>query len=203
MRTDRRRLLATAAMLAATALLPGSPVAQPSSFAAFIQRLGDDAIALLEQKGITPSEAENNVRRLLRTGFAVPQIGRFVMGRYWRDMSAAQRDQYLNLFEDYIVKTYASKLSLYAGVRFQVTGERPDGDGAVVNTEVRTPDGTPLNVQWRMRTVQDQPQIIDVVIEGVSMALTQQSEFASVIRQNGGDIDALVNELRRKVEALG
>lgn len=203
MRIDRRHLLATAAMLAATALLPGSPSAQPSSFATFIQQLGDDAIALLEQKGITPSEAENNVRRLLRTGFAVPQIGRFVMGRYWRDMTASQRDQYLGLFEDYIVKTYASKLSLYSGVRFQVTGERPDGDGAVVNTEVRTPDGTPLNVQWRMRSVKDQPQIIDVVIEGVSMALTQQSEFASVIRQNGGSIDALVDELRRKVDALG
>ena len=54
-----------------------------------------------------------------------------------------------------------------------------------------------------MRTVKDQPQIIEVVIEGVSMALTQQSEFASVIRQNGGDIDALVTELRRKVDALG
>ena len=202
MRIARRSvlLLALAALLTVS-LRPAAADASP--FTNFIGQLGNEALALLQREDLSQSEREHEVRRLLRTGFAVFPLARFVMGRYWQQLDQAQRDTYVALFEDYIVKTYASKLSLYSSVAFQVQGERADGsDGAIVTTEVRTPDGTPLRVQWRLRLVHGEPKIVDVLIEGVSMALTQQNEFASVIRAEGGDIRALIEQLRRKVDAL-
>jgi len=199
----RRFLFASLAVATACYLSPAPATAMPGGASSFIEQLGNEALDLLQRHELTIADRQARVRELLRHGFAIEPIARFVAGRYWRQMTAQQQAEYVELFEEYIVRSYASKLDLYSGLGFAVEGERPDGEnGAIVVTAVKPREGPPAKVQWRMRLAESGWKIVDVVIEGISMALTQQSEYASVIRNHGGAVDGLIQDLRTKVGAL-
>jgi len=68
----------------------------------------------------------------------------------------------------------------------------------LVQSEVFKPGSQPARVDWRVRTAGGQPKIVDVVVEGVSMAVTQRSEFAAVIQRSGGRVAGLLTALRDK-----
>jgi phospholipid transport system substrate-binding protein len=177
------------------------PAAQPAAAAespkALVEMLGDKAIRSLTGN-VQREERESRFRTLLREGFDVPAIGRFTLGRYWRQASPAQQQEYLTLFEKFIVQAYAARFAEYSGEQFKVTGERADGDATVVQSEVAKPGAQPAKVDWRVAQTGGQPKIVDVVVEGVSMAVTQRSEFASVIQRNGGNVEGLLKALRQK-----
>lgn len=167
----------------------------------FIENLADEAIAALTAPDISRNEREARARALLADNFAVPAIGQFVLGRYWRVATEEQRTEYLQLFEQLIVSTYIDRFSRYSGEKLQVTRATTDtasGD-VVVYSQITRPAGKPIEVGWRVRPVGSSFKIIDVYVEGVSMGLTQRSEFASVIRNNGGNVDALLEEMRRRI----
>ena len=99
-----------------------------------------------------------------------------------------------------MVETYANRFVDYAGETFKITGATPAGDSdTMVSTQVVRPSGPPVNVEWRVRSRDGSHKIIDVVVEGVSMGVTQRSEFASVIQSNGGRIAGLIDALRQRV----
>ncbi|HET8727811.1 MAG TPA: ABC transporter substrate-binding protein, partial [Alphaproteobacteria bacterium] len=83
---------------------------------------------------------------------------------------------------------------------FQVSDTRPQGERDVlVDSRILRPNGPSVGVAWRVRDRDGRFQIIDVSIEGVSMAVTQRNEFASVIQRNGGSVDALLAALRSRI----
>jgi phospholipid transport system substrate-binding protein len=168
----------------------------------FVQSLGDSAIQIITDKALDAKGREARFHDMLINSFDVPGIGRFVLGRYWRTASEAQRTEFLALFQDMIVKTYTSRFSEYKGETFQVTGGRSDGaGGALVSTVIAQPNGRPpVKVDWRVLKPEGKLKIVDVVIEGVSMSLTQQQEFGSVIQRNGGQIDGLLATMRERVQ---
>src|SRR6185295_10235996 len=85
------------------------------------------------------------------------------------------------------VAAYSARLSNYSGEQFQVKDEVPAGDDTMVNSQIVRPSGPPVRVEWRVRKQSDGSlKIVDVVVEGVSMTITQRSEFASVMQQGGG-----------------
>lgn len=198
------------ALLAAIAILPlalglGAAAAaiNPGQAGTFIQKLGDEAIATLGKREIDKQTREKEFRRLLKKGFAVEGIARFVLGRFWRGASDEQRQHYLKVFEDYLVATYAARFGQYKDQTFKVSGERPDGaDGSLVESQVEPKDGPPVVVYWRVREAPDGLKIVDVLVEGVSMAITQRSEFAAFIHSNASGIDGLIQELERKTATL-
>ena len=170
---------------------------------AFIRTLGGEVITLLADKNLTKAALRTEFRRLLKQGFALNGIARFVLGRYWRTANDAQRTRYLRLFEEFIVLTYSARLGQYAGETFKVLDERDDGGrGRLVASLIVRDDGAPVKVQWRVREGRSELKIVDVVIEGISMAITQRSEFAAVIRRKGGTIDGLLDEIENKVNEL-
>ena len=191
-------LLALLAVPLGTAGLAGDK-AQDAQ--AFISGLADQAIAALTPPGISRSERETRARVLLNDNFAVPTIGQFVLGRYWRTATPEERKEYLDLFEDLIVVTYVDRFSRYSGERLKVTGTVADNDSGDVTvfSEISRPAGQPLEVRWRVRKYASSFKIVDVYVEGVSMGQTQRSEFSSVIRNNGGSLTALLDEMRRRV----
>jgi phospholipid transport system substrate-binding protein len=139
--------------------------------------------------------------RLLREDFDLDTIGRFVLGRYWNSASQPQRDEYQKLFSEMIVNVYTQRFSQYAGEKFKVTGQRAEGDrDTMVTSQIVRPDGPPVNVQWRVRPRDAGLKIIDVLVEGVSMSITQRDDFASVIESNGGRFQALLDALRRRAQ---
>ena len=174
--------------------------ALPEEAAAFIKELGTEAIATLGDPALSEERRVTEFRRLLFEGFDIRTIGRFALGRYWRRATKEQRAEYEALFGEFIVSTYASRLSRYSSETLHVQGARGDGeDDAIVRSEIRHVDWPPVDVDWRVRRSSSEYKIIDVIIEGLSMAITQRDEFASVIQRSGGEVEGLLVELRKKV----
>jgi phospholipid transport system substrate-binding protein len=191
------------AALGAVATVPLPAVAQDLAKDAggFVQNLGDQAIQIITDKSLSPVDREHRFHDMFVTSFDVPAIGRFVLGRYWRTATDPQKSEFLKLFEDMIVKTYNNRFTEYKGEQFLVTGTRPDGDSAMVTTNVAQPNGRQaIKVDWRVLKPKGELKIVDVVIEGVSMSVTQQQEFGSVIQRNGGQIDGLLATMRERVQ---
>ncbi|MDP6786366.1 MAG: ABC transporter substrate-binding protein [Rhodospirillales bacterium] len=164
----------------------------------FIEQLADTAVAALTVDDITRVERVRRFRKLLNDHFDVKTIGRFVLGRYWRKASKDERAEFLSLFEDLIVDTYVDRFAKYSGEDLSVTKtESTRDDDSIVYSSINRPSGgPPIGVAWRLRLRNGSYLIIDVMVEGVSMGQTQRSEFASVIRRNGGEVKGLLAKLR-------
>ncbi|HEY0833789.1 MAG TPA: ABC transporter substrate-binding protein [Azospirillum sp.] len=200
---NRRLFLSCAALLAFGSRAVPSAFAQSISdkgAADFINTLGNEAINTFARKDLQRQQALTRFRDLLYQGFDVPYISRWVLGRFWNQASSQQQQEYERLFERLIVQTYANRFIEYSGETFRITGTRPEGEtDAMVGTQIVRPSGPPINVDWRVRKKDGGYKIIDVVVEGVSMGVTQRQEFASVIQSNGGNIDGLLKALRERV----
>ncbi len=194
------RLTAVLLVLIFMAALVRSPQAAGAEGASeFVRDFGGRAVAMLADPALGPKDRQAAFRRLLTNGFQLDAIGRFVLGRHWRRASEDQRRAFRKLFEDYIVASYADRLSSYAGGRLVIEGDRAKGArGVLVKSRITSPQGEPVRVEWRLHRKGQAWKIIDVVVEGVSMAVTQRSEFNAVIAGAGGEIDGLLDVLRAK-----
>lgn len=206
---DRQWLKAIAAGFAFTilgALL--APSAQSATAGeeaeAFLHDLAVSGIAMLEEGDYTEAERELEFRRLVRKGFALEAIGKFVVGRYWRDMSAKQQGEYQELFSEWLLKTYANRLGGYQGQTLEIVKSvETDSryEDVIVSTRVLRNDGQPpVNADWRVRKFGEDYKIIDVSVEGASMVGTQRREFESVIRKVG--VEGLIENLRERLALL-
>jgi len=146
-------------------------------------------------------ERREQLQRVLETVFDLDYIGRLVLGPTYRSLSADQQEAYDAAFEDYVLTTYSRRIDEYGGEQLEVVGATPAGSNDVkVETRVTgTDQGEPVRVDWRVRQRESGPQIIDVEIEGVSMAISQRSEFASVVDQRG--VDGLIAMLEERAAA--
>jgi phospholipid transport system substrate-binding protein len=187
-------------VLALAVGMPTPSRAAASDPAAFIADLGTKAINVLTSTA-SETERERQFRVLFEQAFDLPAIGRFVLGPYWRTATEEQRQEFIKLFENYVIHAYTVRFNAYAGQQLKVAGARPEGDnGALVQSEIALPNSNqpPVKVDWRVNKAGDSYKITDVTVEGVSMALTERQEFASVIQRGGGQVDALLKLLREK-----
>ena len=167
--------------------------------------LADEALGILEEHSLEKVERDARFRAVLRKGFALEAIGRFCLKQYWRKATPAERDEYLTLFEELIIQTYSARLdAIYNGETIQIVDVYPDGDnGARVATKIVADGGTDaIRIDWRVRQPNGDYKIVDVLIEGISMALTQRDEFVSIIQRNNGKLRNLLDDLRDKVKKL-
>ena len=166
--------------------------------AAFIQELGNNAIKELTDPAIPQPEREARFRRLLVDRFDMAAISKFVLGRYWRSTNETQRVQFQQLFVDFIVGSYSVRFSEYLGEGVKVTGTSAEDDGTIlVQSKIDMPSSEDIRVDWRLRSSGGNFAVVDVIVEGVSMDVTQRSEFTRIIRDRGG-INGLIEALRTK-----
>ncbi len=168
----------------------------------FIEALTKEAISTLTGRDISRSERADRFRALMLKAIAVKGIAKFVLGRHWRRATNGEKKEYLQLFEDLLVVTYADRFVKYSGEKLlvkkaEMRGER---DALVHTTMVRVDGSKALKVDWRVRIKDGKYKIVDIMVEGISMIMTQKSEFASFIKRNGGKIDALLDELRKRIQ---
>lgn len=164
----------------------------------FISDLANKTITQLAEPEINLEERKARFRKILEEGFAVEAIGKWVLGRYWRQLDEDQQRRYLALFEDLMVDTYAPKFGDYSGEELNVLNTIELGkNDMLVRSHITTPEAQrePIKVDWRVRSKSGRFYIVDIMIEGISMGQTQRSEFASVIRNKGGKVEALLSEL--------
>ena len=196
---SRRLLLAgSAAALMSTG---AAAQASPDAAAQFVQSLAQAAIATLTRPGLTLEAREASFRDLLRQGFDLDFIGRFVAGRYFREMTPEQQADYQQLFGEFVLKTYAGRLGGYSGEQFSIVTARPAGQQDVlVQSRIDRPSGPPIGAEWRVRALGGGYRIIDVSVEGVSMAVTQRQEFDSLLARSGPE--GLLAALRARTNKL-
>jgi phospholipid transport system substrate-binding protein len=163
-----------------------------------VKKLGDDAIAAIANTGLDEAAKKQVFKRLLTQNFDMNTIARFAMGKYWRVATPQEQAEYLKLFEKMVIDVYTARFNSYSGQSFNVTANRLDESGdIVVSSQVASKGSAPASVDWRVRPKAGGYRIIDVMVEGVSMAVTQRNDFASVIQQGGGTVEALLVYLRR------
>lgn len=172
---------------------------------AFVRDLAEQAVENITNHSLTAEERTENFRALFRKGFAVSSIARFVTGRYWRTATRQEREEYLVLFEDVIVKEWADRLfSQYNGQRLEVRGASDESVGgspesvAIVKTELFTGPSTSLAVDWRVASQGDIIKITDIKVDGISLATTQREDFTSHANKNGRKFSAIIEKLREK-----
>lgn len=188
-----------AALLSVAAIGAPAPLRAADDAAGFISDLGQRTVQILAAKA-SETEREAKFRTIFEEGFDVPAIARFVLGGYWRTASEAQRHDFMTLFEAYVIRAYAVRFNDYGGEQLKVTLARAEDDqSSMVQSSIARPSGAPpIKVDWRVNKTANGFKITDVIVEGVSMAVTQRQEFASVIQRNGGQIDGLLKLLREK-----
>ncbi len=206
MRFGRRGFVAAlaACALIITPLMTGSPVqaaAGAPEAKAFIEGLSRTVIDALA-KGAKQHERARLFADLFEKNVDMIGVGKFVLGRYYRQATPEQLTKYNALFKDFVVLTYATRLGDYAGQRMSIKNATPDGDQFVVGSAIERADGPPIIVDWRVKDVGGELRIVDVTIEGVSMAQSQREDFNSVIQSGGGNIDALLTKLSTQNERL-
>ncbi len=175
---------------------------EPATPKAFIQSLVDDAILQLTDPTISVDEQEQRFRKIMSDYVAFNSVARWVLGRHWRRADDAQQARYFKVFEDLMVATYAHRFRNYGGEKLEISATRDiDKDQWLVQSHVRRPGADKeLRVDWRVRRTGDRFRVIDIMVEGLSMAQTQRSEFASAMRNNGGDLDALLLDLESRLD---
>lgn len=195
---NRRLFAGSLAIALAVGAFPLQASPAPGESSAFVRDLGNQAIRVLSTKAESLAEREAKFQSILYANFNVKAIGRFALGRYWRQASSEQKNDYINLFGQFVVQNYASKLGGYSGESLKILSETPlkNKMDVLVNTRIERPAGPAIKITWRVRTRDKTRRIIDVMVEGISMALTQREQFASVVRQHG--LQGLLEMLRAR-----
>ena len=160
----------------------------------------ETAINTLTDKSIDQRKKEVQFGKLFDKNFDIPSISRFVLGKYWKQASLDQKKNFIKAFRNYIVKTYSSRFNEYSGETLQLVNFENESNPKIflVHTVLEREDAPMIKVDWRIGKKKDNYVILDIIIEGISLAITQRSEFVSVIDQNEGNIDQLISILKEK-----
>jgi phospholipid transport system substrate-binding protein len=192
---SRLKTLGTLVLLTLAYVSP----AQAANAEDFVRNMGVKAFGSLSEAGLSQDERTQRFRKLLNEAFDLPRIARFTLGRYWRTASDEQKAEFLTLFEKFVIQAYSTRFQDMSGKKLNVlTAREISASQALVLSEIQIPGKPSVKINWRIRSKDDVHKVVDVMVEGISMSVTQRDEFAAVIRQTGGQVRGLIKALRRK-----
>lgn len=203
MRFDRRGFLAgAAAVLAGVAWLRPGPAAALSreEAAEFVQATINEVAALLDADTDSAQKA-TRLQQIMEARGAMPEIARFVAGPVWRSMSEAQQSRFVEVFTGYVSGVYARRFEEYSDKAnkdelFRLGAVTDAGrKGMLVRTDVIRAGEPPVAVDWLVTDRPGRTVIADIVIEGISLLVTQREEIGSMLEARGGDVDRLLDDL--------
>ena len=169
-----------------------------------IEQIGQDFLNVLGPEGQEDDGQFDRLTELLQDAINLDTTGKLILARNWRSASDQQRQDYLDLFRPYALDTLASKISASSTETplksFKVVKGEPIGkDDVLVSTDLFWSGFPPYRLDWRLRSRGDgQLQAIDVMVQGISMVVTQRAEFASVIERRG--LNGLLDKMRDQVD---
>ena len=177
----------------------------PNSFAItpylFVQETADEATEALNKR-LSKEEKMEKLKIIAKKSVDIKGIGNYSLGTHRKTISDQQKDEYFDIFEQYFLKSFASRLAEYTDPKIRVDSQKKLNDKytMVSSTLLATSEKAEIKIDWRVVTKNpDNPLIIDVIIEGVSLAKVQREEFNSIIQSNDGNINVLFSTLRKFV----
>lgn len=167
----------------------------------FADSLAQNALEIVTNDDFTAGAKQRKLEALFESRVDIDWVSQFVLGKYWRSATPEQQQEYQQNYKAFVLKYYTAKLTDYSGQEYQIKGVRAEGDPGeyLLSMELVNTNEPNVLVDYRIRKENDDYQIFDIVIEGVSMITTQRSEFASVIGNKG--LDYLISALAKKAEA--
>ncbi len=163
----------------------------------YVNKLTDDVIENVLASPAPMTEKLSSFQQKFHEALDLKYIGQFVLGVYWRTANQTQRDAFLNAFMDFTTKSWADKFNMYTGQKITFQGAQKAQKGQIfVNSTVQ--NNPPAVVVWRLREKDGQYKIIDIIVEGVSMAMSYRNEYASFLQNNNGDLTKLTQTLNEK-----
>lgn len=198
----RRCILAMVAVVLAASAAGGPALADCDGARSLVRTAAARAVAVLNADGATDAQRVAGMNALLFEVADLPLIARLVLGRNWNSASPAQRSAYLDAFRIYALDSLAARFAkLDGGVRFTLLDRciEVDDRDTLLATDVAMPSRPqPTRIDWRVRETGGDYRLIDVSIEGVSLVVSNRSEFDSVVQRQG--LDALIAQIRGKNE---
>ena len=164
----------------------------------FIQSTVNRASQLLS-KNLSKVEKMNQLKLIAKETVDINGIAFYSLGSARKDLNESQKKMYLNLFEKYFLKSFASRLAEYTNPEIEVKNKEVlNKNYTIVNSVLAgTAERPEVNINWRVYTKNpDNPLIRDLIIEGLSLARTQKEEFSSILNSNDNDINALFKVLK-------
>ena len=200
---SRRVLFGAFALAPALALTAPAFAVAPSASAAkqFITQAGARMVSVVNGNGSVGQKAAA-LRQIVDQDVAVSDVGRFVLGRYWRIATPAQRSEYMGLFHQLLSNNITTQIRAYQGITFTVMGASSQPEGEAVSTVIARPNEAPAHVQWVVQTIAGAPKIIDVIVEGTSLRVTERADYSSVINDHGGQVSALLAAMKHQIAGL-
>jgi phospholipid transport system substrate-binding protein len=168
----------------------------------FVQSTVNRASKVLGNK-FSKEEKINKLKIIAKETVDIKGIGFYTLGSYRKNITDDQKKKYSLLFEEYFIKSFASRLAEYSNPEIQVNSKKKLNENytMVSSVLIATEQRQEIVIDWRIYTKNpDNPLIRDLIIEGLSLARTQKEEFASIIEANNGDINALFNSLKEFVK---
>lgn len=194
-RMRRRFVLGTTAAALAVSLAP-LPVFGRQSAEEFINVLANQVLDIVKNDERLPEKREA-FRTMLVANADIPAIAVFSLGKYARRLSERDRVDYYSLVAAYISHIFVTHAVNLGGEQVNITGSvRRSEREMLVSSRVRLIDGNSLPVTWRVIEADGGFKVFDVSVNGIWLAIQQRSEFVSVVKRAGGNVQALLEFLR-------
>jgi phospholipid transport system substrate-binding protein len=168
----------------------------------FVQSTVNRASEVLNNK-FSKEEKISKLKEIASQTVDIKGIGSYTLGAYRKTISNDQMEKYEFLFEQYFLKSFASRLAEYSNPEIEVTSKKKLNQNytMVSSVLVSTEQRPEVTIDWRIYTKNpEKPMIRDLIIEGLSLARTQKEEFSSIIESSNGDINALFSALKEFVK---
>tara|TARA_Y100000817_G_C16653418_1_gene453903 strand:- start:53 stop:655 length:603 start_codon:yes stop_codon:yes gene_type:complete len=168
----------------------------------FVQQTVDNAAKALDQS-LSKDLKITKLKTIAIKTVDIKGIGFYSLGKYRKTISEEKKIEYLEIFTKYFLKTFSSRLAQYSDPKIIVKSQKKLNEKytMVSSILIATEDKPEVKIDWRVITKDpENPLIIDLIIEGVSLAKVQKEEFYSIIQSNDGDVNALFANLKQFVE---
>jgi len=165
----------------------------------YIEGIAKQALATISNSKNSKAQKQAALDKLFKNSVDIPWVGRFVLGRFWKQATDDQKSRYMREYEKFLISHYTSRFTDYTSGTFTITGTRDDGENEyTVSMELKgsKKNDEPVLVDYRVRREGGNFEIFDVIVEGVSLITTQRSEFSAVVSQH--DIDYLITQLKNR-----
>lgn len=168
----------------------------------FVKKVTQEGIEDIINANVSQQVKDQRFEKLFNDALDLKFIGQFVLGRYWKTATPAQKAAFTDAYRELNIKTWSQRFDEFKGHSFVFTGTTPSTspNQVFVNSTVDMNESEPAKVIWRVKQTGNDFKIVDIIIENVSLAITARNEYTAFIKNNPGGVDALIANLQTKIK---
>ena len=176
--------------------------APPPTARQVMEQVTHDVLAILQDHSLSADQKREKVKQIAYQNINFEVMARLSLGRFWRGLTDAQRNDYQQEFKQLVTNTYGATTDSYTDEDVKVISDRQEQDGdftvmtRITGTKDDKPDQEVAKVEYRLRQQDKQWKVIDFTIDGASIVANYRSQFQEVMSDGG--IDQLLKLLREK-----